>query len=110
MRQVKLSKRKKSKYENRQTLVRILYDRFLLQMHYLRRKPKKFTFDAFIAMGSTIQPPVRRFDNRKIEETFSKGTIDVLFVSKLAMMRRIVSKRRNADTVMENIINQFAQE
>ena len=44
-----------------------------------------FNFDVFIAMGSITQPPARRFDKRKIEETFFKGIIDVLFASKLAM-------------------------
>ena len=106
----RLSKRKKSMYENRHTLVRILHDQFLQRMHYLRRKAKNFKFNAFIAMGSIIQPPARRFDKRKNKETFFRRIIDVLFASKLAMRQRIASKQRDADTVMETITNRFAQE
>ena len=107
---LRLSKHRKSRYENRQTQVRILHDRFPQRIHYLRRKAKNFSFDVFTAMENIIPPPVRRFNKRKNEETFFKGIINVLFASKLDMMRRIVSKQRDDDTVMESITNRFAQE
>lgn len=47
---VRLSKHKKSRYENRQTLD----DRFLPRMYYLRRSAKSSSFDAFIALGSIV--------------------------------------------------------
>ena len=66
----------------------------------------------FTTMENIIQPPlrIRMFNKRKNEETFFKGMINVLFASKLAMMRRIVSKQRDADTVMKSITNRFPQE
>ena len=79
-------------------------------MLYLQRKAKNSNFDAFIAMRSITQPPVRSLNKQKIEETFFRGIIDVLIALKLAMMRRIASKQRGADTVMEDITNQLAQE
>ena len=79
-------------------------------IHYLWRKAKNFSLDVFTAMENNTQPPIWRFNKWKNEETFFKGIIDVLFASKLAMMRTIVSKQRDADTVMESITNRFAQE
>ena len=106
----RLSKHRKSRYENRQTRVRILHDRFSQRIHYLRRKAKNFSFDVFTAMENIIPPPVRRLNKRNNEGTFFKGIIDVLFASKLAMMRRIVSKQRDAGSVMESITNKPTEE
>ena len=69
---VRLSKHRESRYENRQTQVRILHDRFPQRIHYLRRKAENFSFDVFTAMENIIPPPVRRFNKRKNEETFFK--------------------------------------
>ena len=106
---VRLSIHRKSRYENRQTRVHILHDWFPQRIHYLWRKAKNFGLDVFTAMENNTQPPVWRFNKWKNEETFFKGIIDVLFASKLAMMWTIVSKQRDADTVMESITNRFAQ-
>lgn len=92
---VRLSKHK-SQYENCQTLVQTLHDRFVPRMHYLRQSAKNFSFYAFIAMGSISQPPVQKFNKQKIEETFFGGIIHALFALKLVMMRRIASKQRDA--------------
>ena len=102
MKLVRLSKHKKSQYENCQTLVQTLHDRFVPQMHYLRQNAKNSSFDAFIAMGSISQPPVQKFYKRKIEETFFGEIIHALFALKLVMMRRIASKQRDANIVMES--------
>ena len=86
-----------------------LHDWFPQRIHYLWRKAKNFSLDVFTAMENNTQPPVWRFNKWKNEETFFKGIIDVLFASKLAMMWTIVSKQRDAETVMESITNRFAQ-
>ena len=106
---VRLSIHRKSRYENRQTRVHILHDWFPQRIHYLWRKAKNFGLDVFTAMENNTQLPVWRFNKWKNEETFFKGIIDVLFASKLAMLGTIVSKQRDADTVMESITNRFAQ-
>ena len=49
-------------------------------MHYLRRSAKNSSFNAFIAMESTTQPPVQKFNKRNTEETFLRGIINALFV------------------------------
>lgn len=71
-------------------------------MHYLQQSANNSSFDVFIEMGSITQPPVQKFNKRKIEETFFRGVIHALFASKLVMMRRIASKQRDADIVMES--------
>lgn len=53
-------------------------------------------------MGSISQPPVQKFNKQKIEETFFGGIIHALFALKLVMMRRIASKQRDANIVMES--------
>lgn len=70
---VRLSKHKKSQYKNCQTLVRTLHDRLVPRMHYLQQSANNSSFDAFIEMGSITQPPVQKFNKRKIEETFFRS-------------------------------------
>ena len=43
--------------QNHQTLVRILHNKFVQRMHYLRQKAKNYKSNAFIAMWSITQPP-----------------------------------------------------
>jgi len=91
------------------TLVQILLEQSQQRIDRFQRKARSSEFDAFIAMGGIIQPPARKSDNRKIEGTFFREIVVVLFVSKLAIMRGTVFIRRNAGTVKENITNRFAQ-